>query len=168
MRVSVVSVLLLLAVGAAPSAAQGPASAAPGQATALPGPSKSVVTARILGIAPGLGHAYADETIRALAFALGTGALFWVNSTPEVAVCPNNRAPDPFGPPDCAWAIAPVVGVALVGLIAWSSYDAGLAAKRWNERHGRAGTAIVVPTVAPSRGTGDRTRIRVGLMVAIR
>ena len=138
------------------------------------GQPKSVTTAQLLGLVPGVGHVYAGELNRAVAFGMATYTAFALNAigrNPDEHVCPSPPPGDPpAGGETCGPTqdIATVVVVAVAGLIAWSSYDAGRAAERWNVRHGHQLSALIEAAMVPARGREERLVARIGVRMALR
>ena len=121
--------------------------------------AKSPTAARIMGIIPGAGHMYAGETGRGFAYLGGVVGLVVVGGAVLVADCVGDLYSS--GSDDCSSSASEdVLAVAVVGLWAWSIYDAGRAAHRTNEKNGLRTSLIIAP---------DRARgVRVGLSFAVR
>jgi hypothetical protein len=162
--------LILVLACVTPLAAQDTAS----HPVAPVGQPKSVMTARLLGIAPGAGHIYAGEVNRAVAFGMATYTAFALNAIGHDRSDRLCTSPPPGDPPAGGGVCTPakrtstIVVVAVAGLIGWSSYDAGRAATRWNARHGHQVSALIEPAVVPGRGREERLVARVGVRIALR
>jgi hypothetical protein len=127
---------------------------------------KSPTVARVIGIAPGLGHMYAREPVRGLAVLGGMGGILVVGSLAMVGDCLGNGT---TGDNECQStdAIGNVTTVALLGLWGWSIYDAGRAAERTNARRSRTSLMIAPGSPMPAR-RGVHPVIRIGVSVATR
>ena len=115
---------------------------------------KNPTTARLLGIFPGLGHLYAGEGGRGAAVAGAAVTLIVISELMGIEECPDSL----FGPPDCPPPTAEeiMIGVAALGVIGFSIWDAGRAAKRTNIKR-RVADVRLQPTLsmraqAPSAG----------------
>ena len=156
MRRTMIAPLVALALAATAAPAQDTLSALRG--------GKSAMAARVIGIVPGAGHVYAGETGRGLAFMGGVLGAFVIGSTILVADCYSSvlGRDDDCGSP----GTVNVISAAVLGIWAWSIYDAGQAARRTNARR-RLGVSLLV---APARSVyaHDGRGVRVGLSVATR
>lgn len=133
---------------------------------------KSVATARVLAIVPGLGHAYAGEGKRGLAVAGGLVG-FTVASGFVLAAGCVAEALDPYSDGECGDG---VVGSALSMLIVagWgvSIYDAGSAARRTNAKRATAlqgeSPLTLGLTRRPTASGHDARAITVGMRFTVR
>jgi hypothetical protein len=166
--------LLVLSLFAAIAPIGAQSTVAPSDSAAPIGaPRKSVAVARVLAIVPGVGHAYAGEGGRGLAFVgglLGVTALTGVIlagscvadalDTSSDSVCEGNAMED-------------LGALAVLGVWGWSIYDAGAAARRTNVRQARVARLAHVPLTLgvarrPTASGHDARALKVGMRFTVR
>ena len=155
---------LALAVGV--TASVGGTSSLAAQSTLGPRPQasgvsakrpKSVNTARVLGIIPGLGHLYADEPWRAGTLASSVIGIVLLGVSIDDGECDDPYSDEYCGSP----VVDALVAGAIVGVMGYSVWDAGRAAHRTNLRNRVFGGMVLWSDRAP---TGGR-RFNLGLSV---
>lgn len=127
---------------------------------------KSPLVAEAMGIIPGLGHVYAGEGLRGVAFLGGILTIALAGGSISDAQC---RDPvDEYGMSTeycSSEALDIATAVATGGVWVWSIVDAGTTAKRTNRRRGFAAVENArLLLVADSRRPG----VRIGLSIATR
>ena len=151
-------------LGTATLHAQGIAGPAPFPARSVP-EAKSPTTARVLGILPGVGHMYAGETGRGLAYLGGTFGVLLVGGLVLASDCTYQVA---TADEDCSAGTETAVTVAVLGFYGWSIYDAGRAAHRTNARSGLRASLILAPVRSPTSPSSDGRGMKLGLSFATR
>ncbi len=123
---------------------------------------KSPTTARVIGIIPGAGHAYAGEPLRGLAHFGATAGIFMLAGLMFASDC--------IGGENCGESSEPaLMMVAGFGYWGWTIYDAGRAAERTNARRRPLRVSLIATPVRPTiASVNEARRLKLGLSVATR
>ena len=118
---------------------------------------KDPMTARVLGIVPGLGHLYAGEPGRAGLVAGAFVGFVLLGVSAAFGDCLQA-----YTEPDCGSSVLVdvLIPTAMIGTVVFSVWDAGRAAHRTNARRGLPGRLTL-------GGSPDGRRLRVGMAIGI-
>jgi hypothetical protein len=160
MRRTLLASILALALGATAAPAQEPA------APARIAGAKSPTAARLIGIIPGAGHMYAGETGRGFTYMGVVVGAFALMSLALVAECYD----DLLGTEDnCGNSTTEDVAAAVViGVWAWTIYDAGRAAHRTNEKRRFRVSLLAAPVRVAASPRRESRGLKLGLSLSAR
>ena len=132
----------------------------------VPG-AKSPTVARIVGIVPGAGHIYAGETSRGLGYMGAVAGGFMLASLALAAECYDDLLGDEN---NCGESTTTedIAVAALLGVWAWSIYDAGRAAHRTNAKRRLGLSPIIAPARVSVAAAHERPALKLGLSVRAR